>query len=545
MNKDILKATIASILVILIWDHFGLLRPQPQNRPVPPPPAASGPAPAKTHSPLPAETPLPAKEPAETVQARPAPRIVPDDFPRETRSLETGTARYEITNIGGGIVSAKFGRFDREFDYEQSDFRPLSLLRVGPHGDLSRLPFVFVPTDAPDSVALVSRKIDGLELRMDIQTAGKDYLLEMRLRVQNRGDAEHYLNGGVEVVAGNLVKEKGRTYSPLSFTRYTIENKLENVRQKKLDAPRSLEEPYYWAGVQNNTFCGLVKEKELLNGVHWYPLEGPDRDAPRAAAGVSTGEFVLAPGESRTFSFHCYFGPKLYFHMKDLNLTFENVIDYGAILGSLTRLLVKFLNFLYNLTGNYGFAIIIMTLCVRMLTFPLMRKSMLSMKAMQKLQPQIKEIQARHKDDQMQMQREMMALYKKHNLNPMSGCFPVLIQLPIFFAFFRAIANSVELQGASFFFIRNLAEPDALLPLGAIRINVLPPLLGLLQVLSSRQTTTDPSQKHLMIIFPILMIVLFYKMPAALNLYFLVSTLVGILQNWLIKLPPRTKEAGS
>ncbi|MBN2145101.1 MAG: membrane protein insertase YidC, partial [Candidatus Aureabacteria bacterium] len=181
---------------------------------------------------------------------------------------------------------------------------------------------------------------------------------------------------------------------------------------------------------------------------------------------------------------------------------------------------------------NYGWAIIIMTIVIRVLTYPLNKKSIVSMKEMQVIQPQMKRLQEQYKNDPKRMQQELMLLYKKHGVNPMSGCFPMLIQIPVFFAFYKALASSVELQGASFFFIKDLASPDGVLsiPGMAHSINVLPLVMGITQLISQKQTMSDSSQKNMMYFFTIFITFIFYSMPSGLVLYFLVSNLLSIWQ---------------
>jgi len=194
--------------------------------------------------------------------------------------------------------------------------------------------------------------------------------------------------------------------------------------------------------------------------------------------------------------------------------------------------LLSLLNIINKFTHNYGAAIILMTILVRLLLLPITRKSAESMRRMQALQPRLKEIQAQFKDDPQKMQRETMRLYGEHKVNPLSSCLPMFIQLPVFVALFTVLRSAVGLRYAGFLWISDLSAPENLFKdsLG-FGLNILPILMAATMGLQSYLTPSagDPSQQRMMMIFmPVMMLFMFYSFPSALSLYWTTSQLLGI-----------------
>jgi YidC/Oxa1 family membrane protein insertase len=277
----------------------------------------------------------------------------------------------------------------------------------------------------------------------------------------------------------------------------------------------------------------------------------------RIGAGVPRME--LASGETQTNTYKVYMGPRTQSMLKDPWDNLDSLMELFDVWGFtplatfmnwFARFLLGMMNWFYNtIFANYGWAIIFVTVLVRGGMYPLTLKSTRSMKKMQKLQPEIAKLKEELGEDQQEMQKQMMALYKERGVNPLGGCFPVLLQLPVFIAFYRLLASTFELRRAPFmFWITDLTEPDALfklpftLPIPMMPIdtfNVLPILVALSMVVSQKlMPTSGPAQnqqqKIIMTLMPIMMGVIFYNMDSGLNLYIFASTLVGIAQNYLV-----------
>jgi YidC/Oxa1 family membrane protein insertase len=199
-------------------------------------------------------------------------------------------------------------------------------------------------------------------------------------------------------------------------------------------------------------------------------------------------------------------------------------------------LLVPTLNFFHALLPNYGVAIILLTLLVRIIFWPLTHKSTESMKRMQAIQPRLKEIQAQFKSEPQKLQQETWALYREHKVNPMSSCLPMLIQIPVFIALFTVLRSAVELRFAPFLWIADLSEPENLFP-GLLplvpALNILPFFMAGTMLLQSKLTPAmgDPAQQKMMMwMMPAMMLFMFYSMPSALVLYWTVSQVLAIVQ---------------
>ncbi len=204
-------------------------------------------------------------------------------------------------------------------------------------------------------------------------------------------------------------------------------------------------------------------------------------------------------------------------------------VDFG-LLGIISVPILRGLQLSYSYIPNYGIAIIFITIIVRLLTFPLQYKSFKSMKKMQKLQPEMAAIREKYKEDPQRMQKETMDLFKKAGTNPFGGCLPLLLQLPIFFAFYTVLANAVELVGAPFYlWITDLSIKDPYFVLPIVMT-----LAMLLQQKITPMTTMDPMQQKIMLFMPVIFGFIMKDLPSGLALYILVSTIFGILQQFLV-----------
>ena len=202
--------------------------------------------------------------------------------------------------------------------------------------------------------------------------------------------------------------------------------------------------------------------------------------------------------------------------------------------------MVWLLNIFHSVISNYGVAIILLTIFVRLVFWPLTRKSTEGMKKMQEIQPLLKELQTRFKDNPQRLQQETFALYREKKVNPLSSCLPMLIQIPIFIALFNVLRSMVELRYAPFLWIDDLSAPEGLFaswfPFGGL--NILPILMAATMYLQSKLTPSagDKNQQRMMMVFmPIMMLVMFYNFASALSLYWTVSQVLSIIQMWMMR----------
>jgi YidC/Oxa1 family membrane protein insertase len=345
--------------------------------------------------------------------------------------------------------------------------------------------------------------------------------------------------------------------------------------------------PLAYIGVDAQYFCVALIPLTRQQSDSWIPratayLVGPKPVRPSEArlANVSCRLFSkplqLAPGESVTHKFQVFHGPKRpelleeYQYADNPAYSLGDFVYYGWF-GFVARPMLSLLHFFYNLVGNYGIAIIMLTVLVRGLMFPLSRNQAKSMMKMQELRPEMDRIKERYKGDQQKQAQAMQQLYRKHGVNPLAGCLPMLIQLPVFIGLYRGLAVDVELRGAPLFghgieWCSNLAAPDMLwnwshiMPTFINRgdgifslgpyLNVLP-LITIALWIAQQKMFTPPAaneqaemQQKIMKYMMIFMAVLFYKVPSGLCLYFIASSAWGIAERKLMPpLTPQTEPA--
>jgi len=251
----------------------------------------------------------------------------------------------------------------------------------------------------------------------------------------------------------------------------------------------------------------------------------------------------LPPGGELTLKARLYAGPRDLDVLKAVGQNLDQLIDLGWF-DFLARPALWLLKFLYHYTGNYGIAIILVTVLQKIAFHPLTAKSMKSMQAMQAVQPKIQAIQERYKNNPQKKQEETMALYRKHGVNPMGGCLPMLAQIPIFIALYNALSSSVEMWQAHFLWIRDLTQPDSLFGFtlwGGYPLNLLALLMGVSMWVQQKMspTTGDPRQAQMMLwMMPIIFTFMFWSFPSGLVLYWLVNNILQIGQQWLINRGP-------
>ena len=202
--------------------------------------------------------------------------------------------------------------------------------------------------------------------------------------------------------------------------------------------------------------------------------------------------------------------------------------------------MLELLFFLHRFLGNYGWAIVLLTVGVRLAFYPINQRQAAAMKAMQRIQPELKKIQDKYKDDRERMSKEVMEVYRRHKVNPLSGCLPMLVQLPVFFGLYNALMQAIELRHAPFFgWITDLSQPDRL---GTLAIPFVEPpgipvmtlLMGASMVLQQRMTPQmgDPTQQRMMMLMPVIFTVMFVNFPSGLVVYWFANNLMAIGQQW-------------
>ena len=285
-------------------------------------------------------------------------------------------------------------------------------------------------------------------------------------------------------------------------------------------------------GLRDQYFCAIVEPVDFAASGYVKKIS-----AQESEVGMLANEIELKAGAQIGHSYRIFLGPQDIKTINNLKPEWTSIVYFGTF-DFIAQLLLQLLGFFYSLVHNWGLAIIILSIAVYFLLFPLSIKQMRSMKEMQLLQPKIEALRKELKDNPQRLNKEIMELYKEHKVNPLSGCLPLLLQMPIFFALYQALIRSVDLRGAHFWWIKDLSSPDKLfifkdaIPLIGKDINILPILMAIgmfvQQKISMGKATGEAAQQQKMmsIIMPIMFGVIFYQMPSGLVLYWFVNSIL-------------------
>jgi len=314
------------------------------------------------------------------------------------------------------------------------------------------------------------------------------------------------------------------------------DNSLQSDKIKDVtSASKRYDKSIQWAGFADKYFLNSILSDN--NSIASVELK-------KNAAGffesiVSAPQFTVNPGQSTTVTHRLFVGPKDIDTLKAQGNSLEQSLDLGWFT-VIAKPLLYSLKFFYRYVGNYGFAIIIITIILKALFFPLTHKSYKSMKGMQKIQPEMTKLREKYKDDRDSMNKAVMELYREHKVNPMGGCLPMVVQIPVFFALYKSLMFSIELRHAPFvLWITDLAGPDnlfsELLHLPFV-IGPLPLLMGASMFIQQKMTPSqmDPLQQKMMLALPVVFTFMFLSFPSGLVLYWLVNNILTIGQQMYI-----------
>lgn len=355
-----------------------------------------------------------------------------------------------------------------------------------------------------------------------------------RKRLTFRGGS-YLIHAGVEAVGSQapVSLDWTTTLPPASKqTRYdhpilTVLNGSDKVEHPT--PTESLEEtPAHWIAIGDRYFMGAIISDNAVASAksRVYSVTGGEGEPVEAI------ETELQSRQAGEASFELFVGPKHYSLLQRVGFKLERAVDFGFF-SFLSLPLLMTMNFFYSIIGNYGLAIVLLTLAIKLLFLPLTSVSFRSMKAMQEIQPEIKALRERIKDPT-ELNQEMMGLYKKRGVNPMGGCLPMFIQIPVFFGLYSALLHATELRHAPFaLWVTDLSAPEALHIFG-LPVPILILIMGVSMFLQQHlnPSAMDPQQKRIFMFMPVMFTVMFviFPFPSGLVLYWLTSNLISIVQ---------------
>lgn len=301
-----------------------------------------------------------------------------------------------------------------------------------------------------------------------------------------------------------------------------------------------------WSSVKNQFFASVLSSGTVANNVFVYPVEAPSdvinqpgRLGISGSVGYELG--TLTAGESKSLDFQFFVGPKEFKRLQAMGNEQDLVMQFG-FLGFFSKLLLAFMYLIHSVVPSWGWSIVIMTICIKLLFWPLTAKASHSQKRMATIQGPMAELKEKHKDNPQKMQQETLKLFKEHQVNPVAGCLPMLIQMPIFLGLFYMLRTASELRFESFLWVSDLSLPDTQFMVGGFPINILPVIMGVTMFLQMSMMpvspTADPMQQKIFKFLPFIFLIFLYNFSSGLVLYWTVQNILTIIQQKIINSRP-------
>ncbi len=509
MQKNLILAVVLSSLVYIGWYSYMEKKIQPQKA------QAEQAAQTSQQSGTAQTAAIPAGPQAE-------PQALPENWKKDSVTLTSGKAEYTFLTSAASLASAVY----------EGPVAPIELVPDPARGFFyTSLPGKFtLKSKTADSVEFVSNQ-GAIQLTKKFILSGDNGINSIEItavntsgRAQTLAPWELRLGPGLGTVASEL-KENEK----LCKTDYTFsENGRKHPTIKELkDEPAQFD--WVWTGMNNRYFLAALVNSDFQNTRPLRRLEKVGENAKTPMLVVPMPGVELAAGAKRVWTSSFYLGPKDYKLLQKLGMGLDRAVDFGFF-APLAKLADSALAYFYKLTGNYGVAIIILSVIIQLLLTPLSFKSFKAMAVMKKIQPEMQAIQKKYKEDPKRMNQEVMDLYKRHGTNPLGGCLPMLLQIPVFFALFTALRGSWSLHGAPFvFWIKDLSAKDP--------FYVLPLVMGGIMFLQQHMNpqTSDPSQAAMMKWMPVIFTFMFLTFPSGLVLYWLINSTWGFAQSMYLQ----------
>lgn len=579
MDRKAILIIVACFVLMLLW-------PALVDRIFPPPPRPAGATnqlgqvtapPAPTGAPTQTSGSAPTEPPAITAPSVPSLAWQPPTVPEELVTVETAEARYLFTSHGGGLKQVELKKFPATVACGRKAAAARALVALNAGAPVPALALLGGAALEDHTPFRLSRTAEGVRAEKTLSNGLRvvkeflpltNYLLTARVRLENTGSAPVTLPAA-EWVIGTATPVNPRDTGQLLGLQW-----YDGERAQFIDNAWFLNAPAWgcgcvpgtprfeyrspgmsnvvWAAAHNQFFVMIGAPRTNAPAVLARKINLPPPSAAELAedrrvvaqpfgiqAALVYPGVALPPGAAVDWEMEVFAGPKEYHTLARLKHNQDLAMRFTTFFGWFARVLLLGMNGLHSLGLSYGLAIIGITVIIKLLFWPLTQASSRSMKRMAALQPQMKEIQEKYKDDPRKMNQKLMEFMKQHKVNPLGGCLPILLQIPVFIGFYQMLQSAIELRGARFLWACDLSQPDTVAVLFGFPINPLPLIMGATQLWQARLTPVspgmDPVQQKLMQYMPLLFIVILYNFSAGLALYWTVQNLLSILQMKLIK----------
>jgi YidC/Oxa1 family membrane protein insertase len=485
-------------------------------------------------------------------------------FEEKVETLRNSDVELRFTNRGGGIAEAVM------FNHIAEDAKRVTLnspnhMPIGAIIDdpaKPALPEFTLSRESDSSIRCERATPDGITIRKKfslLQSNPKkdNFLLDLNLDIQNTG-AQPHANADYFVALGSAAPIHPRDYPYYTRLVWCINGKARDRNVSSFQGSGGFfgvgahaAQPVFqesfagaeWTAVTDQFFATIIvplnakatgiwgRSFEVSNSPIMVGIEGAMR----------MPGFQLQPGQTYTARFQIWAGPKIYHRLAQLEQNEAEIMNFG-VFKIVSQFLLNFLNTIHGVVKDYGVAILVLTLVVRLVLWPLQSKANQTMRKTALLGPKMQELREKYKDDPTRMNQEVMKLYKQYGINPAGSCLPMAIQIPIFFGLYQMLAQAVELRNARFLWVHDLSQPDTVahLPVLGWPINIIPLLMAVTQVWLMTMTpkTGDPTQRRIMMFTPLIFLFFCYNFAAALALYYTAQNLFSILQFYQNKRQP-------
>jgi YidC/Oxa1 family membrane protein insertase len=499
----------------------------------------------------------------------------PPSAEEELVVLANDRVEFTLTNIGGGI---KFAEFKNEFDVGSKTSRVrANRFGSGPIGtiadsaeNLQNVSYAYKPEESVEGskAVYIARHPSGLVFKKTYTLnqggePGAQYLIDLDVQVENSSDAaldlgrwSLFMGEAAPLYSKEWPQQTGffhREDGTIHFTDGgTFKGGWFSSPKSIVNSPpgRMIE----FSGVTNQFFATVLRPDEPHDTTIWaksaqvaLPADGSAVTSVRAGLRFPAAE--LQPAAIKSYGYRIFIGPKHNILLRKMEKPWGegwgDVMQYGWF-WFVSRPLNWLLNTYHNLLDSvarkwsWGLAIILLTITVRIFIWPLHAKSTHTMKRMAKLKPEMDKLKEKYPDDPNKLNTEMMGLYRKFGINPLGGCLPMLIQIPIFFGFYRMLQYAVELRGQGFLWVGDLSQPDTMGHVAGIPINLLPVVMAATSFLQIKMTpmTGDKMQQRIILFMPLIFFFFCYNFASALALYWTTQNIFSIGQTWLMSKVP-------
>lgn len=526
MEKRFLLATIVSVLILAFWTALF-----PHSRPIV----------SRQNLSQNADSNI-VIDKSPTFFSDVAPSLVPVVNPSEAKieAIETPKFVVEFSNIGGTLRKVFLKEYNLVLpvrgmggapEYDHAEF---VLERVGARD-------IFYRYDAPD-----------LTIHRLYTVSADDYTIEVETTIQNRANMSKLVaweDQGVVLDMSNFDKEHNEFVRDRALFEYVVSsangierksNAFKFTEKERKDVPDRV----FWSAFRSRYFCAITKPLYETDKYTLKPLNGNELQINTRAVAVN-----ITPGASISFSSLVFVGPEKSDLLAKYKSGFEEIKRYYRItlFDAIAKIIDSILHGIHKVLPNWGVSIILVSILIYLVMYPLTLRSMLSMRKMQELQPKIVALREKYRDNPQKMNIETMELYKKYKINPLGGCLPMLLQMPVFIGLYQVLWRSVSFKGAHFLWIKDLSEPDRIailpfsLPFIGNEINLLPILMIFVMAIQQKLTAKsmggmDPAQvaqqKMMAMIMPVFLGAIFYHFASGLTLYFTLFYAFSTIAQW-------------